>query len=160
MLIRLFWPQYFNSCHNDFNHLILTVEHKNLSITTDSTFLSFVSWTGKFIPASPVNQLIMNVKRSLHVLCGFVNSELLKQGITIWLQGAKLLQTQLVFPIGSPKFFYFQMREEKSRFNFLNHNNVWLETRGLYWTCTCSFYHFCCFSVRYSQKSRGHEQCP
>jgi len=74
MLIRLSWYQYFNSCHNDFIHLILTEEHKKLSIVTDLTFLSLVSRTGNFIPTPPANQLIFNVKRSLHVLQGRIHS--------------------------------------------------------------------------------------
>ena len=134
MLIRLSWHQYFNSCHNDIVHLMLTEEHKKLPIVTDSTFLSLVSRTGNFIPTPTASQLIVNVKRSLHVLCGRIHSALSQKVYHQLISSGKTASAAIGIPDWKPKVFQFtnERLEENSRFYFSNDNPVWRAVRGEY----------------------------
>jgi hypothetical protein len=76
MLLRLTWYQYFNNRHTDHIHFRLTEADRALPIVTDPAFLSLVTRTGNFIPTPSAAQLIVNVNKSLLVLCGRINSAL------------------------------------------------------------------------------------
>lgn len=134
MLIRLSWHKYFNNCHNDIVHLKLTEEHKNLPIVTDSTFLSLVSRTGNFIPTPPAAQLILNVKRSLHILYGRVHSALSHKVYKNLIECGKKTSAAIGIPDWKPQVFQFtdERLQENSRYYFSNANPVWREVRGTY----------------------------
>ena len=113
---------------------MLTEEHKKLPIVTDSTFLSLVSRTGNFIPTPTASQLIVNVKRSLHVLCGRIHSALSQKVYHQLISSGKTASAAIGIPDWKPKVFQFtnERLEENSRFYFSNDNPVWRAVRGEY----------------------------
>ena len=133
MVIRLSWQKYFNSCHNDCVHFILTDEHKNLPIVTNSA-LSLVSRTGNFIPTPSATQLIIDIKRLIHVLYGRIHSTLSHKVYKELIESSKIALATTGVPDWKPKVFQFtnERLQENSRYYFSNDNAAWREMRRAY----------------------------